>query len=632
MTPTRRRPHLALAFTIIALALTTGPAAADDTDSTDSTESQRLQLVLDASGSMKEPAAKGTKIQAARKALGHVVDTLPDQAQVGLRVYGAKVSTGPKACTDSQQVVAPGTDNRDQLRDAITAYRPLGETPIGYALQQAGKDLGSEGKRTIVLVSDGEPTCSPDPCKVAKKLSRDGIDLKIDVVGLSVDAKTRKKLRCIADAGHGSYFDADDAESLTERLTVTSTRAFRPFDFSGTPVTGSANPLDAPAIGVGQYLDQLPAKDGVTFYKIPRTVPGSTIHVGTTARTTVKGGGTGLLMTLSDDPNGVTECDRATSFDGISGGIRLLNASLNTWSSKPDDSCATVDFLVLSMKQSINNDLEGSPVEIVVFEEPPLAEGSEQSLPPADKAIEWEPMTPGKSTDEVVPGTSIASAPEIDPGSYTLDIRSGERQVFAIPLNWGERLQVQIDADLSEKTINAHSVNGGFEPNIISPTRGDETYNFGIHMPDDWSDLPLANMPNVDSWHWRKGAASHPVSYLNRSVVDQDMVASSLAGYRYIDVGYNIDNPDAVVEYDLTVKVLGQAGEGEPEYAEDGDAVAPDGDQAVAVDPPEPAKSGPTTDDDFPVVGATLTGVGALVLVGGIIATVLATRKRRQIS
>ena len=40
----------------------------------------------------------------------------------------------------------------------------------GSALKGAAEDLGTEGKRTIVLLSDGEPTCSPDPCKVAKDL------------------------------------------------------------------------------------------------------------------------------------------------------------------------------------------------------------------------------------------------------------------------------------------------------------------------------------------------------------------------------------------------------------------------------------------------------------------------------
>jgi Ca-activated chloride channel family protein len=63
------------------------------------------------------------------------------------------------------------TGNRSALRQALRTYRPYGETPIGFALQEAAEDLGDEGRRTVVLVSDGEPTCDPDPCEVARDLS-----------------------------------------------------------------------------------------------------------------------------------------------------------------------------------------------------------------------------------------------------------------------------------------------------------------------------------------------------------------------------------------------------------------------------------------------------------------------------
>ena len=177
---------------------------------------------------MKERAAAGeTKIAAAKKALNRVIGSLPDDQSVGLRVYGAKVFSRdqPGACTDSQLVVPVDTSNRDKLRSAVASYRPYGETPIGHALQEAGKDLGGEGKRTIVLVSDGEPTCDPDPCEVARDLSQQGVDLKIDVVGLDVDGAARDKLRCIAGAGNGTYYDVDSSEEFAASLEKLATRA-----------------------------------------------------------------------------------------------------------------------------------------------------------------------------------------------------------------------------------------------------------------------------------------------------------------------------------------------------------------------------------------------------------------------
>ena len=102
-----------------------------------------------------------------RGLVANLLDELvPADQQVGLRVYGATVfdKDDAGACTDSQLQVPLGTDNQDAMRAAVAEYRPYGETPIGYALQEAGKDLGDSGRRNILLVSDGVPTCQPPPC------------------------------------------------------------------------------------------------------------------------------------------------------------------------------------------------------------------------------------------------------------------------------------------------------------------------------------------------------------------------------------------------------------------------------------------------------------------------------------
>ncbi len=110
-----------------AVSSTVGAASADEV------EFGRLMLVLDSSGSMSESAGGGqSKIAAAKNALRRVVAGLPDEAEVGLRVFGSEVfsRTDPGSCSDTQQVVAPGTDNRTELRSAIGDYEPYGETPI----------------------------------------------------------------------------------------------------------------------------------------------------------------------------------------------------------------------------------------------------------------------------------------------------------------------------------------------------------------------------------------------------------------------------------------------------------------------------------------------------------------------
>lgn len=211
-------------------------------------------LVLDSSGSMQDKVGGDSKISIAKSALNVVVNKLPADAQVGLRVYGATVSDGkdPAACTDSQLVVGIGTANRERLRSEIATYQPYGETPISYSLKQASADLGGSGQRSIVLVSDGKESCDVDPCVTAASIAKQGISLKIDVIGLRVDAKARSQLQCIARNGNGTYYDADNMAQIEDSLDKLATRALRPFRLTGTPIKGSGDKADAPVAAPGQ--------------------------------------------------------------------------------------------------------------------------------------------------------------------------------------------------------------------------------------------------------------------------------------------------------------------------------------------------------------------------------------------
>ena len=644
---------VALAVGVAGIALTVAPLHAD-TDKGADLDGYRMQLVLDSSGSMKEPAKGGTKIKAAKHALGSVIDDLPKSAQVGLRVYGATISSGKGACTDSQQVVEPSTDNRDELQGAVDDYAPLGETPIGYSLQEAAKDLGSEGKRTIVLVSDGESTCNPDPCKVAKSLSKDGIDLRIDVVGLSVDRKTRKQLSCIAEAGNGTYYDADDAESLTRSIDTVSTRAFRPFDLTGTPVTGSSEPSTAPTIATGeQYLDKLPVAGSKQFYRIERTVPGSTIHIGTTSRTTAGSIGNGVMMDINAE-NSDQVCGSGSSYgNGVGADRPLLAASVSTTKPYAEEECANADFFNLVVELNTGEELARTPFEIVVYEEPPLASGADKDLPPAVGEPEWSAMKPAKAENGLAPGTSLANASVIDDGTYALDIQSGETQVFAVPLDWGQRLQVQIDSDLPKAAYDNSGAWSGFEPTIYGPVRGEGSADTFSDEPPDWTTTAFGNMWTEDDKHWRVGAMTPEVRYLNRVSNDAAMPASALPGFRYVEVNLSLMKDGVTIPYELTVERFGKAGEGAPEY-ESTDEVPPlEADSAVtaigeSVEPGEAAGSqGDSTkstesgesddsdvalksnsDSDLPILAILLGGAGLVVIAGGITAVALARRPR----
>ena len=182
----------------------------------------KVLLMLDSSGSMEDVDPSGeTKMDAAKNALVHAFDTASSDVEVGLRVYGADVdvNSASGSCADSRLAHPVGALDKAVLANAVNQFHPRGSsTPIVYALKEGAKDLGDSGKRRIILVSDGEETCSPDPCGEVRDLVADGVSPQIDIVGFGVGDKVSQQLSCMAEAGGGSYYDAKDADSLEASL------------------------------------------------------------------------------------------------------------------------------------------------------------------------------------------------------------------------------------------------------------------------------------------------------------------------------------------------------------------------------------------------------------------------------
>ncbi|MFO1463001.1 MAG: VWA domain-containing protein [bacterium] len=182
----------------------------------------RIEYILDVSGSMNALIGGEKRIDAARKSIAAAVQGVPDGTIVALRLYSHRIPPADKAasCKDTELVVPFGPINKAQLIDIVNRANPLGQTPIAYSLEQAANDfvMGADEQQTIILVSDGEESCGGDPVAVAKALIAKGFKLKINVIGLDVDANAKNQLSAIATATGGQYFDAKDAASLTNSL------------------------------------------------------------------------------------------------------------------------------------------------------------------------------------------------------------------------------------------------------------------------------------------------------------------------------------------------------------------------------------------------------------------------------
>ncbi|MFB9334453.1 VWA domain-containing protein [Actinoplanes octamycinicus] len=234
------------------------PAYADETETS---EPPRVELVLDVSGSMRAADIDGeTRIAVAKRAFNKVVDALPENTQLGIRVLGATYPGKNKkiACKDTQQIVPVGPVNAVQAKNAIATLKPTGYTPIGLALKKAAEDLGDTGSvRRIVLITDGEDTCTPpDPCEVARELAAQGTHLVVDTLGLTPDEKTRKQLVCISTATGGTYAAAKSEEELTDRVQQLVDRAAVPPPVQPAVVTGTADCTNAPLLAPGVYTDR----------------------------------------------------------------------------------------------------------------------------------------------------------------------------------------------------------------------------------------------------------------------------------------------------------------------------------------------------------------------------------------
>ncbi len=183
------------------------------------------------------------------------------------------------------------------MKSRIASYDATGFTPIGLSLKEGARDLPSTGDRTIILVSDGIDTCAPPPpCKIAKKISRQGVDLRIDTVGFQVDPRARAELECIARVAKGSYVDANSAAELAERLELISARALRRFSTTGTPVMGAPATDSAPLLESGQFTDSIVSGEDL-FYAV-ELQPGQSLGASATLSAGLSGGPGDALATF----------------------------------------------------------------------------------------------------------------------------------------------------------------------------------------------------------------------------------------------------------------------------------------------------------------------------------------------
>ena len=208
-----------------------------------------MLIILDTSSSMSWAFENTTKIVVAKQVLSDLISDLSDNMDVGLRVFGGR-------CGSSKRLIRVSPLDREALHAEIAGIKTGGKTPLAYTLEQAKQDFGNiQGKRLILLVSDGVDTCGGDPVQAAKELISYYKDLRIDVVGFDVAGQdgTAEKLRQIAEATHGTYYGAQSSNQLRAALQSIVTVRYQVFDEQGQKVFEGIIGDAAPKLKAGTY-------------------------------------------------------------------------------------------------------------------------------------------------------------------------------------------------------------------------------------------------------------------------------------------------------------------------------------------------------------------------------------------
>jgi hypothetical protein len=232
-----------------------------------------VELILDASGSMLQRLDGKRRIVIAKEVLSEAVnDYIPPGTPVALRVFGHKE---PNSCrTDLEMALAPlDAAAATKTIQSVNAMN-LAKTPIADSLAKVEADLSSvQGRKIVVLVTDGEETCDGKPEEVIQKLQDKGIELSLNIVGFAIDDNNLEaQFEGWAELGGGRYFSADSQEGLSESLEQALQIPFTVYDIGGTVVDQGVVGGDPLELEQGFYRVVVKTSPPKTFPKVE--IPG----------------------------------------------------------------------------------------------------------------------------------------------------------------------------------------------------------------------------------------------------------------------------------------------------------------------------------------------------------------------
>lgn len=666
-----RRYFAAVTTLILALALTAPAQAQTQSPSPTSDDGRvppKIALVLDASGSMAESdVGGGNRMDAAKKAANGMLEDLDDDVELGLIAYGSEISDDDpdnyeRGCQDIRVLRSVGPLDRDATSQEIDALEATGYTPIGNSLKKAAEELGDEGPRSIVLVSDGIDTCAPpEVCDVAEDLGADGVDLAVHTVGFKVNDDAQSELECIAEATGGTYSSADNSDELGSTLSALAQRVGQAYEAGGTEITLGEDRDSGKYLGEGNYQTQMSgptvtSKEGTPGWFKLNIPEGYRAHVSATVVDP-------SMEELVHRPGGVRDnfsvdveaenasCNQTGSSDYQSTSVGREAPSASILRLTPKESCDPSDWN-LEVKRAGSAYEDELPVELVVGLEPIAPEdqiGPEDNHSYGSEKDDVPELDDDYPVADVAGGTSYSTATEIEPGTYSGSLVPGETRIYKMPMDWGQR-------PVAKAVFNARSAEERrtAKLEVANPLRG----KAGVEMSTPLKDEAEVSAENTNAY-WLIYSNSGGVG-TGSSKAFQD--AAYIGGwFVMVTLDGGEDNGKASVEeeYELTVLRDGDVIDG-PEWSvptDDGpepsdEPIAPlvgpsasaadyqsddsdsssanseNGDNAEGAENAQATESGGVFGLSMPVAIGAAVILGLLVVVGLGIVIAIATRRK----
>lgn len=348
------------------------------------------------------------------------------------------------------------------------------------------------------------------------------------VGGLPLDTAGARTGRSAAMGEIGNRLVGRLAVGLTGALLVTAggapaahAAAAEPL-LGDTTVEGGSRLQAATVLTPGLYLTERVEED--TFFRVDRTVPGSTLWVSVAVVEERLSTGYFRPTMLAEGAHG-SECstyDRAVLGDEAgtyrSGTMSTAGGAQEDVVSQDDlAACAEAEYVTVKLPAPTDDDqvAPGTPLQLLVWEEAPVTDAAD--LPPVSPP-DWEGPTASDERTSVTAGTSPTDAPLLEDGSYVVDVRPAGANLLAIRLDWGQHAEVAartVQRGGSGETASViwHMPLGSYfsSDTAEGPYPENEPLQLGSRRPSEWMSPTVAYRDRETARH---GPAAVPGIYL----------------------------------------------------------------------------------------------------------------------